>query len=181
MVLPVFSKVILNMHSQSDVSQSCWIYWIYCVCLDWLDCPVDTLLPGNIVGNALQCTVHAPTHIRAAAWSPGTEYNCSAGGRQSQATFFCTEQTRTNLDTSIQWAQYTNTELQGQVAARKWAQDSRIILSNSRSWPERLLPACYSCTAKRKIGREYLDRRGILDRKTPRGERNFKYNFLLVI
>jgi len=120
-VLPVFSKVNLNMHSLSDGSQSCWIYWIYCACLDWLDCPVETLLPGNIMDNALQCTVQAPTHTWAAAWSPGVQYNCSAGGRQSQATSFCTELTRTNLDTSVQWAQYTNLELQGQVAAKKRA------------------------------------------------------------
>lgn len=107
--LPVFSEVNLNMHSQSDISQS---RWIYCVCWDWLDCPVDKLLPGKIMDNALQCTVHAPTHPLAAAWSPGMEYNCSAGGRQSQATSYHTGQIRANLCTSIQWAQYTNMELQ---------------------------------------------------------------------
>lgn len=132
-VLPVLSKVNLNMHSQSDVSQSCWIYWIYCACLDWLGCPEDTLLPGNITDNALQCTMHAPTHTWAAAWSPAMEHNCSAGQRQSQATSFCMERTRSNLDTSIQWAWYTNIELQGQEAARKQAQDNQIVLSNSRS------------------------------------------------
>lgn len=62
--LPVSSEVNLNMHNQSDVSQSCWIYWIYCVCLDWLDCPVDALLPVNITDNALQCTVYSHTHTR---------------------------------------------------------------------------------------------------------------------
>lgn len=70
-VLPVFSEANLNTRSQSDVSQSRWIYWIYCECLGWLDCPVDTLLPGNIMGNALQslCT-SLLTH-----GSLGMEYN----------------------------------------------------------------------------------------------------------
>lgn len=129
-VLPVFSKVNLNMHSQSDVSQSCWIYWIYCVCLDWLDCPVDTLLPGNIMDNALQCTVHPPTH-----WclESRNRIQLFCWWKAKPSHLLCMEQTRTNLDTSIQWDQYTNIELQGQVAARKWTQDSWIVLTNSRS------------------------------------------------
>lgn len=127
MFLSVFSKVNLNTHSQPVIRQHGWIYWIYRVCFNWSDCPVDTLLPGNIMDNDLQCTVYAPTHTWAAARTTGMEYICSAGREQSQATFVCVEWTRTNLDTTTQWAQYTNRELQGQVAARKWTQDSRIV------------------------------------------------------
>lgn len=149
-VLPVFSEANLNTQSQSDVSQSRWIYWIYRECSEWLDYPVDTLLPGNIMGNALQslCT-SLVTHgllPRVQEWNITT-------GKHRQVPSFCMERARTSLDTILEWAQCTNTELQGQEAARKWAQGSQTILWDSRSYPEHLLPAHYPCMVKKKVRR----------------------------
>lgn len=121
-VLPVFSEANLNTQSQSDVSQSRWIYLIYCECLERLDCPIDTFLPGNIMDNALQSLC---TSLLTHGLLPGVQgWNINAG----QVPSFGMESIRTSQDTVLQRAQCTSTELQGQEVARKGARGSQTTL-----------------------------------------------------
>lgn len=139
-VLPALSEANLNTQSQSDVSQSHWIYWIYFECLGWLDCPLDTLLPGNIMDNALQSLC---TSLLTHGLLPGVQIWNITAGNHGQVSSFCMERSRTTLDTMLQWAQCSSTELQGQEMGT--GQPNHLVRQQVTTWaPASCMPFLHS-------------------------------------